>query len=184
MMEKIDTCYGPIDTAIFEKLKNIELIIFDVDGTLTDAGLYLDAKDGEYKKFNTKDGLGIMNLLKSGLKAAVITGRTSPLTVRRMKEVHIDYILQGQLDKGPALDKLCNDFNLTPDKIAVIGDDLNDLPLFQRVGFSACPKDAHSYIQKIASIVLHRDGGHGAGRELCDLLMMAHGLLNTDGGPK
>ena len=101
-----------------------------------------------------------------------------------MKEVHIDYILQGQLDKGPALDKLCNDFNLTPDKIAVIGDDLNDLPLFQRVGFSACPKDAHSYIQKIASIVLHRDGGHGAGRELCDLLMMAHGLLNTDGGPK
>ena len=70
------------------------------------------------------------------------------------------------------------------EKIAVIGDDLNDLPLFQRVGFSACPKDAHSYIQKIASIVLHRDGGHGAGRELCDLLMMAHGLLNTDGGPK
>ena len=89
-----------------------------------------------------------------------------------------------ELDKGPALDKLCADFNLTEDKIAVIGDDLNDLPLFQRVGFSACPQNAHPYMQKIASIVLHRDGGHGAGRELCDLLMMAHGLLNTDGGPK
>lgn len=184
MMKQIDTCYGPINTEIFDRLKNIELIIFDVDGTLTDAGVYLNATDGEYKKFNTKDGLGIMNMLKTGLKAAVITGRNSPLTVRRMKEVHIDYILQGQVDKGPALDKLCEDFNLTPDKIAVIGDDLNDLPLFNKVGFSACPQDAHPYMKKIASIVLHRDGGRGAGRELCDLLMMAHGFINTDGGPK
>lgn len=184
MIEKIDTCYGQIDGAIFAKLKQVELVIFDVDGTLTEGGVYFDDKDGEYKKFYTKDGFGIRALIKSGIKATAITGRDSNLTTRRMKELNIDYFMQGQKDKSVALKKLCQDLNVKPENIAAIGDDLNDLPLFKEVGFCACPQDAHPYIQKISDLVLHRKGGFGAGRELCDLLMMAHGTLNTDGGPK
>lgn len=179
----VKTCYGKIDPEIFEALSKIKLIAFDVDGTLTDGGIYLDPGHGEYKKFNPKDGLGISKSLKEGIIVAVITGRNSPLTERRIKELKITELIQGEWDKATALENLLDKYKLDPCECAVMGDDLNDLGLFETAGFSACPSDAHPYMQSIASLVLHREGGRGAARELCDLILMAQHKIPLAGGP-
>ncbi len=179
----IKTCYGKFEPAIFEALSKIKLIVFDVDGTLTDGGIYLDPWQGEYKKFNPKDGLGISKSLKEGIIIAVITGRNSPLTQRRIRELKIEELIQGEWDKATALENLLKKYKLDPYECAVLGDDMNDLGLFETAGFSACPSDAHPYMQSIATLVLHREGGRGAARELCDLILMAQKKMPLAGGP-
>ena len=101
---------------------------------------------------------------------------------RRCEEVQIKYVIQGQKDKAPAVAELLKRFGLTKEQSASIGDDHNDLPMFDASGFCACPQDAVPFIQKRADLTLHRDGGRGAVRELCDLILMAKGIMNTDGG--
>lgn len=177
------TCYGPIPKSIFERLAKIKLICLDVDGTLTDGGIYLDPFEGEYKKFYSKDGLGIAQSLKLGLKIAIITGRESKLTKRRMDELGVTIVMQGQKDKRVSVETLMKELNLAQDEIAVLGDDLNDVPLFEASGFAACPADAHPYMFKIADFTLHYDGGRGAARELLDLILMSQGKLPLCGGP-
>lgn len=177
------TCYGPVPEVIFERLSKIRLIAFDVDGTLTDGGIYLDPTVGEYKKFNPKDGLGMAHAVKVGLKMAIITGRNSPLTVRRMGELGINLILQGQSDKEQALNSLLTQEGVSREEAAVLGDDLNDVPLFKAAGFKVCPHDAHPYMRQIADLVLSRDGGRGAARELIDLILMSQKRLPLCGGP-
>lgn len=179
----IQTCHGPIDEQIFERLKKIKLVGFDVDGTLTEGGIYLDPEVGEYKKFYTKDGLGMSHAVKVGLKIAIVTARNSKLTQRRMDELGVTIVMQGQQDKRVSVETLMKEHNLQRDEIAVMGDDLNDVPLFEAAGFSACPKDAHPYMLQIADLVLHYDGGRGAARELLDLILMSQGKLPLCGGP-
>lgn len=179
----IQTCHGPIDKQIFERLKKIKLVGFDVDGTLTEGGIYLDPEVGEYKKFYTKDGLGMSHAVKVGLKIAIVTARNSKLTQRRMDELGVTIVMQGQQDKRVSVETLMKEHNLQRDEIAVMGDDLNDVPLFEAAGFSACPKDAHPYMLQIADLVLHYDGGRGAARELLDLILMSQGKLPLCGGP-
>lgn len=181
-MSKIQTCYGKIHPAVFARLSKIKLLVLDVDGTLTDGGIYLDNSGLEFKRFNTKDGYGIVALQKSGVKCAVITGRNSELVRRRCAdELKMEYVIQGHADKGPELTKLRDSLELAVFEVAALGDDMNDLPLFRNAGFSACPADAASFIRSTADLVLRSRGGHGAARELCDLIMMAHGSLNPDG---
>ncbi len=181
-MLRVNTCYGRIDAELLSVLSNIKLLAFDVDGTITDGGIYYDNKDLELKKFNTKDGFGIAALGKEGITCAVITGRTSELVNRRMKDLHVTEIIQGERSKGEALTKLCEKLNITADEAVCIGDDLNDMPMFRVAGVSVCPNDAHPFIKKHSDYITTCTAGHGAIRELCDLILIAKGILNPDGG--
>lgn len=183
MAETFHTFYQDLPLETVEKLKKIRLVVLDVDGTISDGGIYLDRHDNELKKFNCKEGMGISLLLKAGIAVALLTGRVSPLTERRARELHIPYVLQGQMEKEPALLKLIADCGLTEEEVAVLGDDINDLPLFNHSGVSACPSDGYHYMKTIATIVLTSKGGRGATRELSDLILMAQGLTTPDGNP-
>lgn len=181
-MPKIQTCYGKIHSAIFARLSRIRLLVMDVDGTLTDGGIYLDNSAVELKRFYCRDGYGITSLQKSGITCAIITGRTSELVRRRfVDELGMEYVIQGHADKGPQITRLRESLELATEEVAALGDDLNDLPLFRNAGFSACPADAYPFIKNTVDLVLHSRGGRGAARECCDLIMMAHGILNPDG---
>ncbi len=179
---KIETIYGPISQSVMEKLSKVRLLMLDVDGTLTDGGVYLDNKDGEFKKFFTKDGLGLVQLQRTtDCVCAVITGREAHLTERRCEECSIKYVIQGQGLKDKAAMKLQQQLNIHSDNCVAIGDDLNDLPMFRCAGISACPSDAHPYILRYADLKMHMPGGHGAVREICDLIMMAKGVMDQSG---
>ena len=151
-------------------LKNIKLIIFDVDGVLTNGNLYY-GPDGEcFKVFNAKDGLGISRLTKAGFPIAIITGRESSFVKKRAEDLGIQHVYQGKLKKIPAFEDLKNKLGLLEQQIAYMGDDFIDLPVMQRVGLAACPKDAMPYIQGFCHFVSQFNGGMGAARELCDLV--------------
>ena len=181
-MLKVNTCYGRVDSELLSRLSSIKLLAFDVDGTITDGGIYYDNKDIELKKFNVKDGFGIVALHKEGIECAVVTGRSAPLTERRMADLHVSHVIQGEMNKGIALTKLCEKLNISTDEVVCIGDDLNDMPMFRLAGVVVCPKDAHPFIKKIADYITVTEGGKGAVRELCDLILISKGVLNADGG--
>ncbi len=183
MAETFHTFYQDLPLATVEKLKQIKLVVLDVDGTISDGGIYLDRTDNELKKFNCKDGMGISLLLKANIAVALLTGRVSPLTERRARELHIPYVLQGQMEKEPALLNLIAQCGLSENEVAVLGDDINDLPLYQHSAVSACPSDGYHYMKTIATVVLTSPGGRGAVRELSDIILMAQGLTTPEGNP-
>ena len=158
-----------------ERARKIRLVIFDVDGVLTDGGIYVGA-DGElYKPFFCRDGLGITVARKSGLKTAIITGRQSAQVKRRGEELHIDAIWQGCMDKRQAYEELKAKFALKDEEIAYIGDDLIDLPIMVQVGFAAAVADAAPEVRQHAHIVSGFPGGKGAVREVLEFLLKAQG---------
>ena len=169
----LHTFYQDLPDATVEKLKKIKLVVLDVDGTISDGGIYLDRTDNELKKFNCKDGMGVSLLLKAGIDVALLTGRISPLTERRAKELRIPYVIQGQMEKEPALLDLIAQCGLTEDEVAVLGDS----------AVAACPSDGYHYMKTIATLVLTSPGGQGAVRELSDLILMAQGLTTPEGNP-
>ena len=153
----------------------IKLIVLDVDGTLTDGGIYYDSQGNEMKRFDVKDGLGILVAREAGLEFAVITGRASPMVARRVKELGIAYLLQGVQKKYPALLELAKNRNLSLEEIGYIGDDLNDLQCMEAVGFRACPADAAAAVKAICSYIASAPGGHGAVRESLEYLLTLRG---------
>ncbi|MCR5084466.1 MAG: HAD hydrolase family protein [Succinivibrionaceae bacterium] len=177
------TCWGLVPPALLGRLAKVRLLCLDVDGTLTDGGILLDSAEGEQKRFYAQDGYGISALRRAGLEAAIITGRNSRLVARRAAELGIPYLFQGVADKARAVADLGERSGIDPALMAAVGDDLNDLPLFGSCGLTACPSDAHPYMQSIADLTLHRPGGHGAVREICDLILIAQGRLGPHGGP-
>lgn len=177
------TFYQDLSLDVYEKLKKIKLVVFDVDGTISDGGIYLDRQEGELKKFNARDGMGIALLHHAGLYTALITGRDSPLTARRAQEIKISHVVQGVANKKDALEKLIVELGITKDEVAVMGDDVNDIPLFENAAVSACPADGYHYMKKTCTILLTSDGGHGAAREFADLIMLAQGKITEDGRP-
>jgi 3-deoxy-D-manno-octulosonate 8-phosphate phosphatase (KDO 8-P phosphatase) len=147
----------------------IELLVFDVDGCLTDGGIiYGNSDSEEYKAFNVKDGFGIVSWMKLGKKSAIITGRTSLVVERRAKELGITYLYQKVKSKKAALEEILEKEGLRFENVAAIGDDLNDLALLKAVGISFAPADALPLIQQEVDIVLSRGGGKGAVREMID----------------
>lgn len=150
---------------------DIKMLITDCDGCLTDAGMYYSEKGDELKKFNTKDGLGFGLLKQRGIKAGIITGEDVQLNRRRAEKLRLDFIESGVRDKVKVLNEVCRKFDVKPENIAYIGDDLNDLPVMQAVGFSACPSDAVDAVLENASYVCKRTGGNGAVREVIDLIL-------------
>lgn len=145
----------------YEKIK---LIVLDVDGTLTDGGIYYDSQGNEMKRFDVKDGLGIKVGIAAGLQFAVITGRESPVVERRVKELGIQHLLAGVQVKLPVLKQLMTELQLCADEICYIGDDLNDLECMEYAGVSACPADAAEEIRVASHFVADQNGGCGAVR--------------------
>ena len=159
----------------FDRAKKIKLIIFDVDGTLTDGGIYIGEGGEIFKAFNCQDGFGITVANKVGIKTAIITGRTSKITENRAKELKISAVKQGCMDKRDAYKSLKAEFNLTDSEIAYVGDDVIDLPVFIQVGFAAAVGDANFEVKKRAHFVAEKFGGHGAAREVIEFILKVQG---------
>lgn len=160
---------------IFERAARIRLVIFDVDGVLTDGSLYLGDDGQEYKAFNSRDGHGMVMLLETGVTIGVITGRTSEVVRIRMESLGVAHLYQGRRDKLPAYESLKADLALTDEAIAYVGDDLMDLPIMQRVGLAIAVGDAHHLVRGHAHLCTQACGGRGAAREVCELIMEAQG---------
>jgi len=148
----------------------IKLLIMDVDGTLTDGGIYYDDSGHEMKKFNVKDGAGITKLKKYGVKTMILTGRKSDCVAKRSEELKIDYVFQGIENKAEYLKKFIEDNNLDSNAIAYIGDDINDIECMQYATFTACPLDAVDQVKNNVWVVCEKKGGEGAVREFIDFM--------------
>jgi N-acylneuraminate cytidylyltransferase len=158
--------------ALAERCRPIELLVTDVDGVLTDAGMYY-GPDGEVsKKFNTRDGMGLGRWQQAGFKAAIMTSENTPIVKSRAAKLKIDLLFLGVKDKGKELDSLIKKEGLSLDQVAFIGDDINDLPALEKVGLSACPSDALEVVKKQVHYVCRQKGGGGCVREFIDLLML------------
>ncbi len=151
---------------------NLKLLILDVDGVLTNGLIVFDNEDNEYKAFNVKDGLAIRVLSETKvLKFAIITGRKSKIVEKRARELLIEDVFQGYRNKLVAYNLLKEKYNLKDKEIGYIGDDLNDLPIIEKVGFFACPADAPDYIKVKAHYISKKRGGYGAVREILEFLV-------------
>ncbi len=152
----------------------IKIAIFDVDGVMTDGGMIMDQDGKEYKKFNAKDGQGLVMLNRAGIKTVVITAKESYMVQKRCETLGFTRIYQGQKNKERALDEIVDDYELKFDEVAYMGDDLPDLCVLRKVGLPSCPKDAVPEVVKASRFVSLRKGGEGAVRELCDLILRNH----------
>jgi len=171
--------FKTLDKDILNRAEQIELAIFDVDGVLTNGGLILGENGNEYKAFHSRDGLGLVMLRDSGCQIAVISGRTSNIVSERMAALGIESVYQGQNDKGKALEDLLDKLNIDAQATAYVGDDFIDLPAMRRVGLSIAVADAHPLVIEHAHWITKGRGGHGAAREVCELIMHARGTLDS-----
>jgi len=160
-----------------EKAAEIRLIVFDVDGVLTDGSLYIGDDGQEYKAFNSKDGHGMVMLQDSGVAIAIITGRTSEVVRIRMASLGIEHIYQGKREKLPVYEELKRITGFNDRDIAYVGDDVVDLPVMTRVGLAIAVQDAHALAKQHAHWVTPSNGGRGAAREVCELIMDAQDNL-------
>ena len=159
------------------KASQIELLILDVDGVLTDGRLYFSNEGESHKAFNSLDGHGLRLLMDNGVQVAIITGRQSKIVQHRMADLGVTQIYQGYRDKLPAYEQLLKDTGLQPEQIAYMGDDILDLPIMSRVGFAVSVPNGHAFAREHSDLVTQSSGGRGAVRELCDFLLQAKGLL-------
>ncbi|MES9943834.1 3-deoxy-manno-octulosonate-8-phosphatase KdsC [Candidatus Thiodiazotropha sp. CDECU1] len=162
------------------KARGVKLVIFDVDGVLTDGSLYLGDDGQEYKSFNSRDGHGMKMLQKSGVVIGIITGRTSEVVRIRMASLGIEHVYQGKLDKLPAYEELRDKLGLSHDQVAYVGDDVVDLPIMRRVGLAIAVNDAHPFVLQHAHWQTPHNGGRGAARDVCEMVLQAQGNLETE----
>ena len=160
-----------------ERAAAVRLLIFDVDGVLTDGSLFLGDDGLEYKAFNARDGHGMVMLRESGVALAVISGRSSEVVRLRMEGLGVAHVYQGQRDKLAAYGQLKETLGLTDAAVAYVGDDVIDLPVMRRVGLAIAPADAHPLVLRHAHWCTAAAGGRGAAREVCELVMDAQGTL-------
>jgi len=147
----------------------IKLIVADVDGTLTDGGMYIGDSGEEFKKFNTKDGMGFKILIKQGYKVGVISASHSKKTVLKRAEIlGMQYYYVGNENKTLVIEEWMKGMDIGYEAVAYIGDDINDLEIIEKAGFSACPADAVAIIKERVNIVLEKKGGEGCFREMVD----------------
>ena len=164
---------------ILQRAAHVKLIIFDVDGVLTDGRLILGDDGQEYKAFHSRDGHGIKLLQQSGVEVAIITGRTSKVVEHRMANLGVQHVYQGQEHKLPAFERLIAKLGYERHETAYVGDDVIDLPILLRVGFAVAVADAHPLVRQHAHWQTPNGGGKGAARDVCELIMEAQGTLDT-----
>ena len=156
-------------------LESIRAVICDVDGVLTDGSILL-AEDGtEIKRFNSHDGAGIHLFVECGFQVAFLTGRTSGAVSQRAKELGVQHVRQGARDKVPVYEELLAAMGVTDAEVCYVGDDLPDVPVMRRAGYSAAPADAREEVRAAASYVTHAPGGRGAVREVIERILKAQG---------
>lgn len=158
---------------------SIKLIVLDVDGTLTDGSVHYDSAGHEHRTFHIHDGLGIVLAQGVGMKFAVLSGRRSSVVERRMSELGITEIVMGSGDKHAAFLAICERLNVSPDRVAYMGDDINDLPALALCGWACCPADAVGVVVSRADWVSSKPGGRGAVRELIDFMLDKQGLTDN-----
>jgi 3-deoxy-D-manno-octulosonate 8-phosphate phosphatase (KDO 8-P phosphatase) len=158
-----------------KKAKNIKAIFFDIDGVLSDGKIIYDETGKEIKNFNVKDGYIISHLKKAGIIVGAISGRDSGVTAIRCAELKLDFCHQGIMDKASTFERLVKHYNFKMKEVAFIGDDINDLPVFELAGLSVCPADTYKYIKSRAHLITVAKGGEGVLREVADLVLAARG---------
>ena len=158
-----------------DRARRVRLVITDVDGVLTAGEIFTDGDGAPLKIFNVKDGLGLHLLGRAGIERAVVTGKSSRAVERRVGELGFEYCRQGVLDKGPVVRELLGESGCTETELCYIGDDLNDLPGLVMAGLACCPADAARDVLERVHYVCAARGGHGAVREVCELILRARG---------
>lgn len=159
--------------AITDKAKKIKLLVLDVDGVLTDGKVYFPAEGDEIKVFHTHDGLGMKRCMLNGIEIAIISGRGSVVVRRRLKELNINNYYENCEDKNTALDELLTKLNLTDEQMAYVGDDLPDLIGIERAAIGIAVANAVDAVKTAADYITKINGGEGAVREVCELLLSA-----------
>ncbi len=161
--------------SLLKKASTVKMLVMDVDGVLSNGQIIYDANGVETKTFDVQDGFGIQRLHQAGIQTAIITGRSSAIVDKRAKELKITHLVQGREDKLTALNELLKTTHLTLNECAYIGDDWTDISALQSVGFAVTVPNAHHEVIKYVDMVTTRQGGHGAVREVCDILLKATG---------
>ena len=156
-----------------EKASKIKLLVFDIDGVMTDGSITYDENGVEYKTFNAKDGHGLAKMIKNGLMTAVITGRRNGTVDRRAVDLRFTEVYQGVKNKLPILEAIMQKYELDFSQVSYMGDDEPDIPILEKVGISACPSDAVKKVRDICDFISEKGGGKGAVRELCDVIYEA-----------
>jgi 3-deoxy-D-manno-octulosonate 8-phosphate phosphatase (KDO 8-P phosphatase) len=168
---------------LMSRAKLIRLMAFDVDGVMTDGGLYLSDSGEEFKRFNSLDGHGVKMLRASGVEVAIITGRTSRCVELRAQNLGIQHVYQGVERKLDAMVDLLDKLKLSRDAAAYMGDDVVDLCVMRHVGLAITVPESPQLVREHSDYVTQRSGGHGAVREACELLMSAQGTLDAQLAP-
>ena len=164
-----------IPDGLIEKASKIRLVLFDVDGVMTDGRLYFSDSGDEIKSFHSRDGLGIYLLLQSGVEVGIITARQSGLVAHRAKDLKIKHLYQGNRDKFPAYVELCKKLDLSPSEVAFVGDDVVDLPIMLDVGLAITVPQGHKIVKDRSHWTTPHEGGTGAARDVCELIIYAQG---------
>jgi 3-deoxy-D-manno-octulosonate 8-phosphate phosphatase (KDO 8-P phosphatase) len=156
---------------IKEKIRTIKMILLDVDGVMTDGGIILGPGSVELKKFHTHDGMGITLAKAAGLLVGILSGRDSEIVTKRAKELGIDEVQQGLFNKKEGYLTVLKRYRLRDEEIAYMGDDILDIPILERVGFSVCVADGAEEAKKVSHYITKRKGGDGAVREVVEMLL-------------
>lgn len=162
-----------MSTDLMQRARRVRLMAFDVDGIMTAGGLYYGPDGEAFKVFNTLDGHGLKQLARSGVTLALITGRNSAMVARRAADLGIEHVIQGREDKGVALQALADQLNFAAHEVGYAGDDEPDVPALAWAGLALSVPNAHDCAKQAAHAITTRNGGDGAVREMCDLIISA-----------
>lgn len=155
------------------KASKIKVVLTDVDGVLTDGGMYYSNKGDIMKKFHARDGMGVTILRKNNIPSVIVTKEKNEIIKQWSKKMKIDKLLLGVIDKEVVLEKICRNYNVKPFEVCYIGDDINDLGLLKLVGLSATPSDGIIEAQQICDYICKNKGGHGVFREVTDMILFS-----------
>ena len=165
-----------VSKSILKKCKDIQIVLTDVDGVLTDGGMYYSADGDIMKKFHVRDGMGVNILKKIDIKTIIVTKEQTKIVKQWAKKMNITKVYDGILDKQLILEKICKLYKINSKNVAFIGDDINDIPLLEKVGFSATPNDGIDNAKRICDYVCKNDGGHAVFREITDLIVYSKNI--------
>lgn len=168
-----------ISSTLRTKLKKIKLVITDADGVLTDGGMYYSKNGEELKKFNTKDGMAVELLGKVNIGTIIMTRENSKTVQQRGKKIKVLETIIGVCEKEKLLDSICQRYKVSPDEVAYVGDDVNDLLIMKRVGVSCAPMDSVETIKKTADYICEKKGGEGVLREVSEIILLFKNKANT-----
>ncbi|MCC7208159.1 MAG: HAD-IIIA family hydrolase [Anaerolineae bacterium] len=154
-----------------QRARSIRLLALDCDGVLTDGSTYIVEDGREFRRFNVHDGLGLKLAMEDGIHVAIISGADGSSVLHRARQLGIEHVLTGVSDKLVALTELCTQLGIKLEHVAYMGDDLPDLPVMQRVGLACAPANAVRAVKDCATLITEHEGGHGAVREVCDILI-------------